>query len=53
MKCVMKKKEERNNDAKEEVYEFETIEVSRVRVLGSWISAERGMNNRIRRSIGF
>jgi len=52
MKRVMGKWEERCNDAKEEVLEFGTDEGANVRVLGSWVNAEKDVSSRIRRANG-
>ena len=52
VKSVMNKWEERNNDAKEEVLEFGTNEGGDVRVLGSWVSSNADVSNRIKRANG-
>ena len=52
VKNVMNEWEERNNDSKEEVLEFGTREGGEVRVLGSWVSTEADVKNRIKRASG-
>jgi hypothetical protein len=50
VKEVMNQWEERNNEEKEEVLEFGTEEGGEIRVLGSWVSSEVDVNNRIKRA---
>lgn len=52
MKKVMNKWEKRNNDAKEEVFEFGTDEGGEMRVLGSWKIANADASNWIKRTNG-
>lgn len=52
MKSVMNKWEERNNDDKEEELEFGTEEGGEIKILGSWVSSEVDVRNRIRRASG-